>query len=70
MVNIGNGYYNNIGVFIVLIFGVYVFFWLIWLKGGFVYFVELVVNNEIYGKVYLDFIYFDGYVFVGSIVCL
>lgn len=69
MVNIGNGYYNNIGVFIVLIFGVYVFFWLIWLK-GFVYFVELVVNNEIYGKVYLDVFYFDGYVFVGSIVCL
>lgn len=29
-INIGNGYYLVIGVFIVLVIGVYVFMWIIW----------------------------------------
>lgn len=70
MVNIGNGYHNNTGVFIVPTSGVYVFSWSIRLKGGSVHSAELVVNNETHGKVYLDASHLDGHVSAGSIARL
>lgn len=70
MVNIGNGYHNNTGVFIVPTSGVYVFSWSIWLKGGSVHSAEFVVNNETHGKVYLDSSHLDGHVSAGSIARL
>lgn len=53
MVNIGNGYHNNTGVFIVPTSGVYVFSWSVRLRAGAVHSVELVVNNESHGLVSL-----------------
>eukprot|EP00105_Crassostrea_gigas_P046331 XP_019930479.1 PREDICTED: uncharacterized protein LOC105347304 isoform X2 [Crassostrea gigas] len=70
MVNIGNGYHNNTGVFIVPTSGVYVFSWSIRLNGGSVHSAELVINNETHGKVYLDSSHLDGHVSAGSIARL
>lgn len=70
MVNIGNGYHNNLGVFIVPTSGVYVFSWSIRLYGSAKHSAELVVNNETHGKVYLDSTHLDGHVSAGGIARL
>lgn len=70
MVNIGNGYHNNTGVFIVPTSGVYVFSWSVRLRAGAVHSVELVVNNESHGLVFMDATHTDGHVSAGSIAYL
>lgn len=51
-INFGNVYYFSIGVFIVLVLGVYVFIWIFWIGGNYDYSIQLMVNREDVGIVY------------------
>lgn len=53
-INIGNGYYLVIGVFIVLVIGVYVFMWIIWMDVYNYYIIQLMKNIEGVDVVYLN----------------
>lgn len=53
-INIGNGYYLVIGVFIVLVIGVYVFMWIIWVDVYNYYIIQLMKNIEGVDVVYLN----------------
>lgn len=44
VINVGNGYYSIMGVFLVFEIGVYVFSWFMWLFNGEYYRVELIYN--------------------------
>jgi hypothetical protein len=52
-INVGNGYHQHTGVFIAPASGYYVFSWNVRYIHG-VHSTELVVNNEIYGSLYMD----------------
>lgn len=51
-INVGFGYNNNIGVFIVLREGIYVFMWVIRMVIV-EYLIELLINDDIFGVIFL-----------------
>lgn len=52
--NVGNGYHHNTGVFIAPASGYYVFTWNVRFMHS-IHSAELVVNNEVYGALYMDY---------------
>jgi hypothetical protein len=53
-INVGNGYHQHTGVFIAPASGYYVFSWNVRYRYA-VHSTELVVNNEIYGSLHMDY---------------
>lgn len=68
-INVGNNYYLNSGIFIVLSVGIYVFDWMIQSMWRGVVYMQLVRNLEVFGEVVVDSNYeYEFYSVIGVVV--
>lgn len=67
LINFGNGYNRNIGVFIVFWDGFYFFMWFIWVVCLYVYMIDFIINERIMGSMYV----YCGYnIVIGYVVVI
>lgn len=68
-INVGNNYYLNSGIFIVLSVGIYVFDWMIQSMWRGVVYMQLMRNLEVFGEVVVDSSYeYEFYSVIGVVV--